>query len=211
MKLQRGGETLKSKDALYKRLQELRDNAQMYAALPPAEAAFLTECLNKANEYYDYPQEQPTMWFVRTQIIIGTHSEFVFRRADGTEENPSIKRLSMQKPLGGKSVKEAARHSIADQVIAYRNTQYFCADCRGCAGLEVHHDEPSFNTIWQQFLADKDEAAIGVHEHRSYTGVSAGYRLTEPYHSQFNVFHAAHAKLKMLCRGCHDKITYARK
>jgi hypothetical protein len=208
------GRMYRSKDALLEDLRTILYRYEPVATVDLEDSLFLTACLEQANRYYDYPIENPIVWQIRWQAI-GRYPEFVFERFDGSRENPSIKRLSMQKPKSGKSIKSAARQSIAEQIKQFRNAHYVCEGYEGyeCTGpFEVHHDEISFNEIWELYVraAHSDEFKPGIVETLDETGIMLSYRLTEPYHSEFNAFHRQHAKLKFLCAECHSRITYRR-
>jgi hypothetical protein len=203
MKITVNGEQFKSKTALLERIRGVLYGTPIGTDVDAADAAFLTAALALANAYYDYPLEQPVRWQVRRQILIGNSPEFVFVRPDGSEENPSIKRLSMQKPLGGKRPIDGARQSVASFVLEQRNRIFpsRCAHCKVAnVKFEVHHDDPPFADVWRAFLAQP-----GMVE-----AVMTGFYLAEPHGSLFREFHRKHARLMLLCLPCHDDITYRR-
>jgi hypothetical protein len=211
-----GGEQFKSKTKLFERVQGILHRYAPPTAVPPPDADFLTACLRVANVHYGYPPETPVQWRVEIQKMIGVHRELVFYRPDGTAENPSIRRLSLQKPLKGKQPVDAARQSVLDQILAYRDRVPPRCEACGANGaadrLEVHHEAPAFNSIWLAFLELPDvvEAAMEIVEFRDGKGVMTGYRLADPHHAAFAAFHKQNARLRLLCRACHGDVTYGR-
>jgi len=209
-----GGEHFSTKGALLERIRGILYGTPEGSDVSPAHAAFLTAALQRANVYYSFPAEQPVRWQVRRQLIIGNHPEFVFTRPDGSEENPSIKRLSTQKPLGGKRPVDGARQAVVDHVLDFRSSaRPRCARCNAVGlELEVHHDEPTFARIWQMFLAQPGivEAEMSVIEYRTDAGVMHSFCLAPPHDRLFRAFHREHARLQLLCLICHDHITHNR-
>lgn len=220
------GKTFKSKKAL---LDGIRDILYFY---PPGkfvsqdDADFLTACLKKANAYYGYPDENPTKWRVQHQSALfgARHPEFVFYRSNGTRENPSIRRLAMTKSKSPKHPKMGARGEVVDQILEYRNSRFSplygfrCEDpeCGHASfespDFEVDHVVP-FTELWDIFLSNMGatDKEIGIAERRDESGVLIGLGLTYPYDIAFKGFHKQHAKLQLLCRGCHAHKTYAAK
>jgi hypothetical protein len=215
------GEAIKTKKALYERLKVILYGYGFGATISERDQAFLNDALTQANVFYEYPVEQPSSWRVQQQSM-GACPEFVFSRPDGTQENPSIKRLSQQKSKGGKSVRMGARRVINDQILDFRtskcdgNFNFTCDDplCSYTShdgrDFEVDHDLPSFAEIYEGWLSDLsiNEKELAVVEQRDATGVMVAYGLNEPFADSFSRYHKRHAKLQLLCKGCHAHKTY---
>ena len=217
--LEIAGQTFKTKSVLLKKLRDILHAYKPGQFVSAEDAAFLSVCLEQANHYYGYPVERGIKWRVQEHST-WKNSEFVFYREDGTRDNPSIKRLSQTKAKGPKKPKQAARHDIADQILEfrsreYRNGGYHCAeiDCDHVSSdvteFEVDHILP-FSELWEIFLniIGAREAEIGVVEHLDDTGVMVSFGLAYPFDIAFKGFHRKHAKLQLLCRGCHAAKTY---
>lgn len=212
------GQHFKSKTALLTRIREILYACDLGAFIGPEDSAFLDACLEQANRYYGYPIEKPAKWRVQEHST-WKNREFVFYRNDDTRENPSIKRLAMTKPKGPKPLKSGARQDIAYQVLAFRGAQlmgngYQCSECdhnsRSASEFEVHHIVP-FTELWDAFLSDMGatEAKLSIVEERDDTGAMITFGLAYPWDIAFKGFHKKHAKLQLLCLGCHAHKTYA--
>jgi hypothetical protein len=219
MKVQVASENFASKKALYERLRVILHGYPQGTFVPEADAAFLTAALQSANAFYGYPVEDPVSWRIQQQAT-GTHSEFVFTRPDGTRENPSIRRLSLQKSRTGKTARMAARREISPQVIAFRNERrspartFACDECSvetaNIADFEVDHDAPTFAQLFETFVAQLgiEEASLKVHEIRDNTGLMVDFGLEPGVAALWRSYHGEHARLQLLCRGCHVHKTF---
>lgn len=209
----------KSKKALYERLREILWGVPMGSFVEGADAVFLNAALSSANVFYGYPAEAPIAWRIQKQGM-GPAPEFVFIRADGTCENPSIKRLSLQKKKGGKTARMAARRDVVDQILEFRSSRlsgammFHCDDCDyvspSVSDFDVDHDDPTFVDMFEAFLAAHrcDEVDIPVIETKDSLGIMVDYGMAEPFGSRWKRYHAEFAKLQLLCRGCHVHKTF---
>jgi hypothetical protein len=215
------GESFKTKKALYERLRTILYGYGLGSPITGADQAFLDEALTQANRYYEYPAEAPVSWRVQQQSM-GSRPEFVFARPDGTQENPSIRRLSQEKSKAGKTPRMAARRDINGQILEFRastcddNFNYTCEDplCDYTSNdgrdFDVDHDVPAFSELFETWIVDRDinTKELEVVETRDASGVMVEYGLNKPFNESFSRFHKRHAKLKLLCRACHADKTY---
>jgi hypothetical protein len=215
------GEAIKTKKALYERLKLILYGYGFGQTIADGDQAFLNDALTQANVFYEYPAEQPSSWRVQQQAM-GACPEFVFSRPDGTQENPSIRRLSQQKSKGGKTPRMAARRDVNNQILDFRSSKCdanfsFTCDDPLCGytshdgrDFEVDHDDVSFVEIFEGWMSDIgiSEASLSIAEQRDATGVMIEYGLNEPFDESFSRYHKRYAKLQLLCKGCHAHKTY---
>lgn len=208
-----GEHRFKSKSALLKELRALLYKHKPGTTFSDVDAAFLTACLEQANSFYSYPVETPTSWRVMTSLQ-WRNNEFVFSREDGTQENPSIKRLALTKSRAGKTPRRAARRDIADQIKNFRNNAglsfgYQCKSCvftsHNVGDFHVHHAEVPFTEMFENFLSHCGfiESDINVVEYLDDTGRLINFGMSEPAKTAFSDFHKKHANLELLCLKCH--------
>lgn len=126
-----------------------------------------------------YDWEEPRGWSWLKAIRIGQHD---FDR-------------HMQARLN-----QAMRTSIAEQIIQFAvMEEKACAACATTESLTVDHVWPPFSQIASDYMRD-----FGVPKIEEDNG--SGFRFTEEdEEKQWQEYHAAHAKLGILCRSCNSR------
>lgn len=96
----------------------------------------------------------------------------------------------------------AMRQAIRPQVVEYRNNHRSCSRCYSFVNIEVDHVKP-FKELMQRFLSTHPAPA-------AYHYTSSGWVFraeNNDFERSWAEFHRAHAKLRLLCKECHQEFT----
>lgn len=222
MILQFQDQRFKTKKALYERLRDILWNSPI-GPVCEEDAAFLDACLYEAHAHYGMQKENPIGWLIQFNAMYQKSREFVFIRADGSRDNPSIKRLARTKLKKNRDYKSAARREIAYQISEFRAQKfngfsYTCDDAQcgytsnNAAHFEVDHDIPVFVELLDHWIQSSriDPTDIEVVDQLDPSGVLIDYGMGPEHGVSWRGFHKKYAKLQLLCKGCHQHKTARR-
>lgn len=215
-----------TRGSLKSELRRIRDSYQPGDFITdPERLSFLNECLAQGNIANDRPIEAADVrWFIALHDNLSHDSKcFGILRPDNTVDYPSLDRLSGKKkpPL---RPQDAARHDINYQIRRFKADRcgakgiFSCEDCGfACDDVrefEAHHNSIPFTELWDSFVSVSGliEAEVEVVKRKpeKLGQEHNAFGLPWPIDFAWRAFHHKHAQLKLLCRECHDNLTYAR-